>query len=161
MPQCRWAQDKANNQAHACCHSSNSQQQVKQEELLPESSEVLVDTPKEYAASVVKCKEGRREWRAYPPPAVPTRNRKPVARGLAPSYAASARRVLMCSTRGLLRLQDTLTSNLSSVYVNSKFEDGQPCRVSGCPLNPNTRVRPEIPAGQLWWDTERLVQRLL
>ena len=75
--------------------------------------------------------------------------RNPVARGLKPSYAASARRVLMDSARGLSRLQtslqdivqDSLSSNISSLYVNETFEDGKPCRVKGCPLNPTTRVR--------------------
>ena len=78
--------------------------------------------------------------------------RNPVARGLKPSYAASARRVLMDSARGLSRLQaslqdivqdskDSLSSNISSLYVNETFEDGKPCRVQGCPLNPTTRVR--------------------
>ena len=72
--------------------------------------------------------------------APPSHLRNPVARGLRPSYAASARRVLMDSARGLARLQDSLTSNLSSLYVNDSFEDGVPCRVLGCPLNPATRV---------------------
>ena len=71
------------------------------------------------------------------PPAVGSNYDQPVAR---PTYAASARQVLMTSARGLMRLQGTLAS-LSSIYVNERFEEGAPCAVTGCPLNPDTRVR--------------------
>ena len=92
--------------------------------------------------------------------------RNPVARGLKPSYAASARRVLMDSARGLSRLQaslqdivqdskDSLSSNISSLYVNETFEDGKPCRVQGCPLNPTTRVR------QRWASSEHRARAFL
>ena len=91
----------------------------------------------------------------------------PVARGLGPGAGGASRahaseasraqlgasraqsrvsRALNHSTRGLKRLQDTLSSNLSSLYVNESFEDGRPCRVRGCPLNPTTRVRHKLPA---------------
>ena len=102
----------------------------KHEERLPESSEVVIDPPTEFKPNL---KTYYRE--VYKEP------KNPVARGLRPSYAASARKVLMSSTRGLMRLQGTLSSNLSSLYVNEMFEDGSPCRVRGCPLNPTTRVR--------------------
>jgi hypothetical protein len=53
--------------------------------------------------------------------------------------------VLLCSARGLKRLQrqleDSLPSNLSSLYINQHFEDGVPCPVKDCPLNPSARVR--------------------
>ena len=76
----------------------------------------------------------------------------PVVRGLGPGAGGASRaqsrvsRALSHSTRGLKRLQDTLSSNLSSLYVNESFEDGRPCRVLGCPLNPTTRVRHKLPA---------------
>ena len=90
-----------------------------QEERLPETSEVVIASQ-------------------HPP--IP---RNPLAMGLRPSYAASARRVLQSSTRRLTKLQDSL-STLSSIYVNECFEDGQPCRVRGCPLNPTTRVSKQL-----------------
>ena len=71
----------------------------------------------------------------YPPPSTGAYDRP--AR---PTYAASARKVLVSSARGLMALQGTLAS-LSSLYVNESFEEGAPCQVEGCPLNPNTRVR--------------------
>ena len=37
--------------------------------------------------------------------------------------------------------RDSLTSHVSSVYLNDKFQDGVPCQAKGCPLNPATRVR--------------------
>ena len=37
--------------------------------------------------------------------------------------------------------RDSLSSHVSSVYLNDKFEDGVPCQARGCPLNPLTRVR--------------------
>ena len=55
-------------------------------------------------------------------------------------------RALSHSTRGLGRVGGGLSSNLSSLYVNESFEDGRPCRVLGCPLNPTTRVRHKLPA---------------
>ena len=64
-----------------------------------------------------------------------------------PTYAASARKVLMSSARGLLRLQSSLAASMSSLYVNDMFEDGAPCQVTGCPLNPDTRVREHHQAG--------------
>ena len=66
----------------------------------------------------------------------PVKREKPAR----PTYAASARKVLMSSARGLMRLQGTMAS-LASLYVNEKFEEGAPCQVAGCPLNPDTRVR--------------------
>lgn len=92
------------------------------EERLPESSEVVID-PRGHVHHGHVCK-----------------HMTGVTRGLKPSYAASARKVLMSSTRGLMRLQGSLSSNLSSLYVNDVFQDGQPCPAVGCPLNPKTRV---------------------
>ena len=96
------------------------------EEPLPESSEVVIDPPREFS-------RGSR-------PLCPHHEDRRVPRGLRPGYAANARKVLMSSTRGLMRLQGTMSSNLSSLYVNDRFEDGAPCLAVGCPLNPRTRV---------------------
>ena len=96
------------------------------EERLPESSEVVIDPPREFS-------RGSR-------PVCPHQEDRRVGRGLRPGYAAQARKVLMSSGRGLLRLQGTMSSNLSSLYVNDRFEDGAPCLAVGCPLNPRTRV---------------------
>jgi hypothetical protein len=74
----------------------------------------------------------------FPPPLV----RLPLYTSLPPER----RKVLLCSARGLKRLQrqleDSLPSNLSSLYINQHFEDGVPCPVKDCPLNPSARVRP-------------------
>ena len=96
------------------------------DERLPESSEVVIDPPTEFSRGCRPCHHLKETNR--------------VARGLRPGYAANARKVLMSSTRGLMRLQDTMSSNLSSLYINDNFEDGQPCLAPGCPLNPRTRV---------------------
>ena len=96
------------------------------DERLPESSEVVIDPPTEFSRGCRPCHHLKETNR--------------VARGLRPGYAANARKVLMSSTRGLLRLQGTMSSNLSSLYINDNFEDGQPCLAPGCPLNPRTRV---------------------
>ena len=119
----------AKNEIEKISSRAKEETAFKHEERLPESSEVVIDPPTEFKP---KLKSYHRE--VYKEP------KNPVARGLKPSYAASARKVLMSSTRGLMRLQGTLSSNLSSLYVNEMFEDGSPCRVRGCPLNPTTRV---------------------
>ena len=113
-------------------------QQEQHQERLPESSEVVIASHSHNNNNLSNSSNGHYKHL-----------RNPVARGLKPSYAASARRVLMDSARGLSRLQtslqdivqDSLSSNISSLYVNETFEDGKPCRVKGCPLNPTTRVR--------------------
>ena len=114
-------------------------QQEQHQERLPESSEVVIASHS-HNRSQNNLNNSNGQYKYL---------RNPVARGLKPSYAASARRVLMDSARGLSRLQaslqdivqDSLSSNISSLYVNETFEDGKPCRVKGCPLNPTTRVR--------------------
>ena len=119
--------------------SHHVQQQQEQQERLPESSEVVIASHS-HNRSHNNLNNSNGQYKYL---------RNPVARGLKPSYAASARRVLMDSARGLSRLQaslqdivqDSLSSNISSLYVNETFEDGKPCRVKGCPLNPSTRVR--------------------
>jgi hypothetical protein len=62
-----------------------------------------------------------------------------------PDIPSDNRKVLLCSARGLKKLQqqleDSLPSNLSSLYINQHFEDGTPCPVKNCPLNPSARVR--------------------
>lgn len=96
------------------------------EERLPESSEVVID-PRGHVTQrpAARCQH--------------------VARGLKPSYAASARKVLMSSGRGLLRLQGSLgrgrSASPQSLYVNDQFPEAAPCPAQGCPLNPRTRVR--------------------
>ena len=96
------------------------------EERLPESSEVVID-PRGHVTQrpAARCQH--------------------VARGLKPSYAASARKVLMSSGRGLLRLQGSLgrgrSTSPQSLYVNDQFPEAAPCPAQGCPLNPRTRVR--------------------
>ena len=115
----------------------HQQHQEQHQERLPESSEVFIASHHNQNNNNNNNKEHYKHLR------------NPVARGLKPSYAASARKVLMDSARGLSRLQermqdlvhDSLTSNVSSLYVNETFEDGKPCQVKGCPLNPTTRVR--------------------
>ena len=92
------------------------------DERLPESSEVVIDP------------RGRGQCKHVS-------HVSSVARGLKPSYAASARQVLMSSTRGLMKLQGSLSSNTSSLYINDTFQDGAPCPAIGCPLNPKTIVR--------------------
>ena len=118
------------------------QQQEQHQERLPESSEVVI-------ASHSHHNSNNNNNNLSSNSSYYKHLRNPVARGLKPSYAASARRVLMDSARGLSRLQnslqdivqESLSSNISSLYVNETFEDGKPCRVKGCPLNPTTRVR--------------------
>ena len=118
------------------------QQQEQHQERLPESSEVVI-------ASHSHHNNNNNNNNNLSINGHYKHLRNPVARGLKPSYAASARRVLMDSARGLSRLQnslqdivqESLSSNISSLYVNETFEDGKPCRVKGCPLNPTTRVR--------------------
>ena len=105
------------------------------EERLPESSEVVIDPPRQFA-------RGSR-------PACPHQEARRGPRGLRPGYAANAGKVLMSSTRGLLRLPGTMSSNLSSLYLNERFEDGKPCLAVGCPLNPRTRVR-VVASGAAW-----------
>ena len=117
----------------------HQQQQEQHQERLPESSEVFIAS--HHNQNNNSNNNNNKEHYKH--------LRNPVARGLKPSYAASARKVLMDSARGLSRLQermqdlvhDSLTSNVSSLYVNETFEDGKPCQVKGCPLNPTTRVR--------------------
>ena len=116
-------------------------QQEQHQERLPESSEVVIASHSHNNNNNSNLSNSSNGHYKH--------LRNPVARGLKPSYAASARRVLMDSARGLSRLQtslqdivqDSLSSNISSLYVNETFEDGKPCRVKGCPLNPTTRVR--------------------
>ena len=95
--------------------------EARAKERLPESSEVVID-PRGHVPRPV-CRHVSH---------VPG-----LARGARPSYAASARQVLMSSTRGLMRLR---APSLSSLYINDVFQDGQPCQAVGCPLNPKTRV---------------------
>ena len=117
----------------------HQQHQEQHQERLPESSEVFIAS--HHNQNNNNNNNNNKEHYKH--------LRNPVARGLKPSYAASARKVLMDSARGLSRLQermqdlvhDSLTSNVSSLYVNETFEDGKPCQVKGCPLNPTTRVR--------------------
>ena len=123
----------------AVVYKTHHVQQHEQQERLPESSEVVIASHS-HSNSNNNLNNSNGQYKHL---------RNPVARGLKPSYAASARRVLMDSARGLSRLQaslqdivqDSLSSNVSSLYVNETFEDGKPCRVKGCPLNPTTRVR--------------------
>ena len=96
---------------------------------MPESSEVVIETQHIHQS---KRRGGT--------PRIP---RNPLAQRTTDKQTqlASARRVIReSSLKGLKRLQGTLTSNLSSLYVNDRFEDGKPCRVRGCPLNPGTRA---------------------
>ena len=119
-------------------------QQEQHQERLPESSEVVIASHSHHHNNNNNNNNNNLSNSSYY-----KHLRNPVARGLKPSYAASARRVLMDSARGLSRLQnslqdivqESLSSNISSLYVNETFEDGKPCRVKGCPLNPTTRVR--------------------
>ena len=123
-------------------HQHHQQQQEQHQERLPESSEVFIASHHNQN-NLNNNNNNNNNKEHY------KHLRNPVARGLKPSYAASARKVLMDSARGLSRLQermqdlvhDSLTSNVSSLYVNETFEDGKPCQVKGCPLNPTTRVR--------------------
>ena len=122
-------------------HQHHQQQQEQHQERLPESSEVFIASHHNQNNNSNNNNNNNKEHYKH--------LRNPVARGLKPSYAASARKVLMDSARGISRLQermqdlvhDSLTSNVSSLYVNETFEDGKPCQVKGCPLNPTTRVR--------------------
>ena len=124
----------------AVVYKTHHVQQQEQQERLPESSEVVIASHSHSNNNSNNLSSSNGQYKHL---------RNPVARGLKPSYAASARRVLMDSARGLSRLQaslqdivqDSLSSNISSLYVNETFEDGKPCRVKGCPLNPTTRVR--------------------
>ena len=95
------------------------------EERLPESSEVVID-PRGHVAQRAACRHVSSN----------------VTRGTRPSYAASARQVLMSSTRGLMKLRgrDSVSPSLASLYINDVFQDGHPCQAQGCPLNPRTRV---------------------
>ena len=93
------------------------------EERLPESSEVVIDP----RGHVTRPACG---------------HVTSATRGTRPSYAASARQVLMSSTRGLMKLRgrDSVSPSLASLYINDVFQDGHPCLAQGCPLNPKTRV---------------------
>ena len=91
------------------------------EERLPESSEVVID-PRGHVRPTCRHVSAN------------------VTRGTRPSYAASARQVLMSSTRGLMKLRGSVSPSLASLYINDVFQDGHPCQAQGCPLNPRTRV---------------------